>query len=60
LQVTINQEGVPTKVMVIKSLRADYDQSALDAVRQWRFSPAILNGEPTAVETHIDVHYSMK
>lgn len=60
LEVTINQEGVPTKVVVIKSLRADYDQSALDAVRQWRFSPEMQDGAPTAVETHINIHYSMK
>jgi len=60
LQVTINQEGVPTKVMVIKSLRADYDRSALDAVKDWRFAPATKDGVPVEVQTHIDIHYSIK
>ena len=60
LEMTVNQEGVPENVHVVKSLRADFDQSALDAVRQWRFSPAMHHGAPTAVETHITVNYQIK
>ena len=33
--------------------------SALDAVRQWRYKPYLLNGEPTAVETTITVNYAL-
>ena len=35
-------------------------QSALDAVRQWRYRPTILNGVPFEVETHITVIYTLK
>lgn len=34
-------------------------QSAMDAVRQWRYKPTLLNGEPVAVETKITVVYSL-
>lgn len=34
-------------------------QAALDAVRQWRYSPTLLNGEPVEVVTTIDVIFSL-
>ncbi len=32
-------------------------QAAIDAVRQWRYRPTILNGDPFEVETTIDVNF---
>lgn len=34
-------------------------QAALDAVRQWRYRPTMLNGEPVEVDTTIDVIFSL-
>jgi len=34
-------------------------QSAMDAVRQWVYKPTLLNGEPVAVETTIDVNFTL-
>jgi protein TonB len=34
-------------------------QAALDAVRQWRYQPTLLNGEPVEVDTTIDVVFSL-
>lgn len=34
-------------------------QSALEAVRQWRYRPTILNGQPVEIDTHITVLYQM-
>lgn len=34
-------------------------QSALDAVRQWRYRPFLLDGEPTAFETTITIKFHM-
>src|SRR5271168_4000626 len=34
-------------------------QSALDAVRQWRYRPTLLNGVPVEVDTTIDVIFSL-
>lgn len=33
--------------------------AAIDAVRQWRYRPYILNGEPVEVETQITVNFSL-
>lgn len=34
-------------------------QSALDAVRQWRYRPTLLNGDPVEVDTTIDVIFTL-
>jgi protein TonB len=33
--------------------------AALDAVRQWRYKPYLLNGEPTEVDTTITVNFNL-
>ena len=38
---------------------AFFAQSALDAVRQWRYKPTFLNGHPVEVDTHITVIYKL-
>jgi protein TonB len=32
-------------------------QAALDAVRQWRYPPLYLNGEPVEVDTQVTVNF---
>ena len=31
----------------------------MEAVRQWRYSPTLVNGEPVEVDTTIDVTFSL-
>jgi protein TonB len=35
-------------------------QAATDAVKQWRYRPTILNGEPVEVQTTIDVNFTLQ
>jgi len=34
-------------------------QSAMDAVRQWRYRPYLLNNEPVEVETQVTVNFTL-
>jgi protein TonB len=34
-------------------------QAATEAVRQWRYKPTLLNGEPVEVVTQIDVNFTL-
>ena len=45
----VSVEGVPKQVTIIHGLDPRTDQSVLDAVKQWRFSPAKKRAEPVAV-----------
>jgi protein TonB len=34
-------------------------KAALDAVKQWRYQPTLLNGDPVEVVTEIDVNFTL-
>jgi periplasmic protein TonB len=57
LEAEISKEGDVTNLHVIDGpplLR----QAAIDAVKQWKYRPYLLSGEPVAVETQITVIFS--
>lgn len=60
LEVVLSREGVPQDIRVLDSPSEDLSQSALEAVRQWRYSSTLLNGEPVEVVTEVKVNYSLQ
>lgn len=57
LGVTIDHDGLPQNPQVKKSLYPSLDQSAIDAVRKWRFEPAIKNGQPVSMYITVEVYF---
>ena len=59
LQVTVDERG---RVSGIKLIRGHplLNQSAIDAVGQWRYSPTLLNGEPVPVIATVTVNYVLR
>jgi TonB family protein len=53
----INREGMLTRVRVLRPLGLGMEESALEAMRKWRYHPYLLNGEPVEVQTVITVKY---
>jgi TonB family protein len=53
----VNASGIPTDVQIVRSLRPDFDASAIKAVQQYRFSPAIRSGVPVPVTINIEVNF---
>ena len=45
LEATVDREGRIEDVRVLRSMPL-LDRAALEAVRQWRYSPLLLNGKP--------------
>jgi protein TonB len=35
------------------------DEKAIEAVSQWRFQPATLNGQPVAVQINVEVSFRL-
>jgi periplasmic protein TonB len=54
LEALIDEEGNVTNPKIVNG-DPIFNQASLDAVRQWKYSPTILNGEPIAVMTSIKV-----
>jgi len=59
ISATIGADGRVTDARIIKSV-ALLDQAALDAVKQWQFSPTRLNGVPIPVIMTVTVNFSLQ
>ena len=59
LAAVIGKDGSVESLQVVRSLRQDYDESAIDAVSGWKYKPYLLNGEPVTVKTTITINYSL-
>ena len=59
LRVLVGADGQPKQVEVEKSVSALIDQSAVDAVRQWAFNPAIRDGTPVEGWVHVPITFSL-
>ena len=58
VEVTINRAGVVTAPHIVKSLPAPtLSYAALEAVKQWRFRPGYLAGEPVEVLFNVTINY---
>jgi len=58
LEVIIDPMGDVADAHVIKSVPM-LDEPALEAVRQWRFTPTLLNGEPVPVVMTVTVNFRL-
>ena len=58
LKAIISKNGTVDNLQVVSGPE-ELRESALDAVREWRYKPYLLNGESTAVETTVTVTYSL-
>jgi TonB family protein len=54
---TIGPDGKVEDAKVVRSIPL-LDQAALDAVRQWEYTPTLLNGEPVSVLTTVTINFT--
>src|SRR5579864_8064797 len=60
LQIIVRADGSVGEVRVVHTLAAGLEERAVDAVRQWRFSPARHQGAPVDVLVEVSVGFSMR
>jgi periplasmic protein TonB len=58
LQAEISKEGAIQNLQLISG-HPMLAPAAIEAVKQWRYKPYLLNGEPVAVETQVVVNFSL-
>jgi TonB family protein len=56
---TIDVKGDVTAVQAVESTREDFTASAIEAVRQWRFKPATLEGKPVEVKFNLTLRFRL-
>lgn len=59
LRVTISKTGNVEKLQVDSSTNGLFNNSAMDAVKQWRYRPYLINNKPTEVNTTITVNFAL-
>src|ERR1700761_7728148 len=55
IALVVSSKGVPKDPHVVKGLDKDLDESAVAAVREWRFSPAQKDGKAVAVRVSVQI-----
>ena len=59
IEATIGKDGSVKDAKILKSV-ALLDQAAIDAVKQWRFTPTLLNGVPVEVLMTVTVNFTLQ
>ena len=59
LEAVIDETGTVRDVTVLRSVPL-LDRAAIDAVKQWRYSPTRLNGAPVAIILTVSVKFTLK
>ena len=59
LHAIISKDGSIGSLVPIAVSDGVFTDAAVDAVRQWKYSPYLLNGEPTEVDTTITVNFEI-
>ena len=59
LAAVIGKDGAIENLHVVSTASPLLNQAALDAVRQWKYRPYILNGEPVEVDTTVTVNFTL-
>ncbi len=70
LSLTVDVDGFPKNVTVVRSIAEgqpekrrlaaiSLDEKAIEAVKQYRFKPAMLDGRPVPVEVQINVNFQI-
>ncbi|MEM7354587.1 MAG: energy transducer TonB [Acidobacteriota bacterium] len=59
VKTTIERDGSVSEVKVLEGLPSGLSEAAVEAIKQWRFEPALLDGEPVAVHHYLTVDFRL-
>ena len=59
LGLIVDVDGHTRDIRVVRGLGMGLEQKAIDAVRQWRFDPALKDGRPVAVQISVEVSFRL-
>lgn len=59
LWLIVDAAGRPRDIKVVRGLGLGLDAKALEAVKQWRFQPALKDGKPVDVQISVEVEFHL-
>jgi len=59
LYVVVGADGKPRDIRVVRTLGLGLDEKAMEAVKTWKFEPALKDGKPVAVAVNIEVTFHL-
>jgi len=59
LTLTVDEHGLPKDIHVVRSVEPSLDEKAMEAVYDYRFKPAMLNGNPVPVSLSVEVSFRL-
>jgi TonB family protein len=59
ISTVVTRDGIPTELKVVRGLNAKEDETAMDALKQWRFQPGTKEGEPVRVRVTVEVDFHL-
>lgn len=60
IEAVIDRQGNVTEARILKPLPMGLDQQALAAIRQWKFKPGTLNGQPVPVYYNLTINFRLE
>jgi TonB family protein len=59
LWLVVGPDGRPREIKVLRSLGLGLDEKAIEAVKSWKFEPALKDGKPVAVQINVEVSFRL-
>jgi TonB family protein len=59
LWLVVGPDGRPRDIRVTRTLGLGLDEKAIEAVKNWKFEPALKDGKPVAVQINVEVSFRL-
>jgi TonB family protein len=59
LRLVVGPDGNPRDIRVVHTLGLGLDEKTIEAVKKWRFEPAMKDGKPVAVQINVVVNFHL-
>jgi len=58
--ISVTKDGILDDILPIEYTRREFADATVAAVKEWRFQPALLDGEPIAAATEVEVTFAIQ